>query len=700
MKILNTIFLLFIVIGCANKQQNIEIDRDRHREVPENIFVENNEEPLKLEGNNEEIESTIVGNSYQNKKQVELIPSFDENQIKDFKISANNIKKPTILVQGKDVKVNIESIPLNEFIDFIFSSVLKLNYSVDKEVKALKQPINLNMSEALSKQALFNVVEKILKKESVTLTKNNGTIFISLSSSQKIKDDLSNKYIFFGRKIPAHIEDDKKVIVFVPYYYSSPKNSFNVLKRLGAGNVHFAYLKGNIQILEGKARDVRQTLEMISVIDSLGIENKSPYLIELENIKVEKFKNELVNIFKSNAIPIATSINETGIVLTEIKELNGLLILTPKQSWLDRVLFWKNKLDVLSEVDTQNSQFYIYKVKYRKVDEFAKILSSVLNIEIPIRSNENNQSQENLKQSSNSVKIKSDLMTNTLMLNVTPAQYKKILPIIKKLDIRPLQVAVEVTLAEVTMKDNFSLGFEWGLLNNKARLGTPLKVNSGAYNLSLSGGGIVSNLLTTNLTSVINALAEKKKLNILSRPRLVILNNKVGTINIGQEIPVLGSETTSTGGQGSLVPVQNISYVSTGMTLNLTPTINSNGSLTMDVDITLSEASSNKDSGLSGIDSPLIVNRSLTTSAVMQSGNSIFLGGMISHNKSSSNNGVPGLKDIPLIGNLFKSQSEGNVKTELIILIKPKILKNNLESYEETQKFKIILKSLREIIEL
>lgn len=700
MKILNSFLILLILIGCTDKQQNLRVKMDENRTMLNDNSVEEYDNPMNVK-DFKKIEPTIGKRQTQKREQVEALPSFEESEKKDFKTSTSAIKKQNIVVKGKNVKVNIESIPLNKFIDFIFSSVLKLNYSVDKKVKVLKQPITLNMSEAVSKQSLFNVVEKILKKESVTLTKDNGTIFISLNSSQAIKNDLSNKYIFFGRKIPSHINDDEKVMIFVPYQYTNPKHAFKILRRLGTGyHVTFSYIKGNIQILDGKARDVRQTLEMISVIDSLGIEKKSPYLITLENIDVKKFKRELLTIFKSNAIPIATSINEVGIVLTEIKELNALLVLTPKKSWLDRVLFWKDKLDRPSEVDTEHRQLYSYKVKYRKADDLAAVLSDVLTgVDMEnsrIKNRENNQSNVTLKSESTSINIKSDLYTNTLMMNITPNQYKKILPTIKKLDTLPLEVMLEVTLAEVTMTNNFSLGFEWALLNNKAITGTSTQV-SGAHSLDFGGSGIVSTLFTKNLTSIINSFAEQKKLEILSQPRLVILNNKTGTINVGKQVPVVNSESTASdlGTSTNSSILRNIKYITTGMTVKLTPTINSNGSLSLDISVQLSEAQTNS---TSNIDSPLIVNRALTTSAVMQSGNSILLGGIISHNKSNGAGGVPLLKDLPLIGDVFKSRSDSHVKTELIIVIKPKILKNNLELSEETQKFKLLLKNLRKSI--
>jgi len=310
-------------------------------------------------------------------------------------------------------------------------------------------------------------------------------------------------------------------------------------------------------------------------------------------------------------------------------------------------------------------------------------------------SSDSNQSTSSGVGQRKSVNIKSDLYTNSIMMNMSALEYKKILPIIHQLDTLPLQVSVEVTLAEVTMTDSFSLGFEWALLNNKAITGTSTLV-SGAHTLAFGGAGISSSLFTENLTSAINAFAEEKQLDILSRPRLVILNNETGNINVGQQVPVVSSEASAPDLVSATPSIlRNITYITTGMTLGLTPTINSNGTLTLEISVELSEAQTNK---TSSIDSPLIVNRSLTTSAVMQSGNSILLGGIISHNKSTGEGGVPYLQNLPLIGNLFKSQSKSHVKTELIILIKPKILKNSQELHNETENFKKMLKILRYIM--
>jgi len=709
------IISIFILNGCLQHQDKIVVSPVLQKnKILEKVKVDdtsyNLDDPYKdsfyTEGNNDALEKVS--------KSFEEIPNFQENEFKSLKTAEKKTYRKNIIIKGKSVKVNVESIPLNEFINFVFSSVLKVNYTVDKNIKGLTQPITLNMAQPLPKQQLFDVVEKILKDESILLVKENGTIFIKKSNEQVIQNDLSDRYIVFGRKLSPNIADNKKVIMFVPYSYMNPKTSFKVLRKLGVTNVHFSYLENNIQILDGEASHIRQTLEMINIIDSPSMQKKTPYLIELENIEVQKFKERIESILMNNAIPLASTINDIGVVLNPIDELNALLVLSPKKSWLDMILFWKEKLDVLSEV-SDVPQLYMYSVKYRKADEFATILQNALpNImpqgttvtrEItPIKKVDNKLNETEIVNNSstqslgNQTTIKGDLHTNSLMMNLTSAQYRQILPIIKKLDKLPLQVLVEVTVAEVDITNKFNLGFEWTLLNNKAVSGTSTQLD-GAHTLALGGAaGMTSSLFKTNLTSVINAYAEDKVLDILSRPSLMILNNKTGSINVGQQIPVVSSEVSATdlntGATNTPSVLRNISYTNTGITVNLTPTINSNGTLTLDVSVVLSEASTNS---TSSIDSPLIINRQVTTSIVMHSDDSVLLGGLISHNQSNGNTGVPILKDLPVVGDIFKSQSKSHLKTELIILLHPKIIDNRATLQEETEKFKILLRNLKNL---
>jgi general secretion pathway protein D len=276
------------------------------------------------------------------------------------------------------------------------------------------------------------------------------------------------------------------------------------------------------------------------------------------------------------------------------------------------------------------------------------------------------------------------------MMQLLPSEYRELLPLIKKLDALPLQVLVEVTLAEVTLTDNFNLGFEHALRNNNAA--TTRSTQAVVYS-SLGGSGFAATYNSKNLDTVINSYAEDKLLSILSKPKIVILNNSSGSINVGTQIPIVTSEASSNDISTSTDPsiLRNISYRNTGVVISLSPTINSNGILTMNINLQLSEAQLND---TSSIDSPLIINRSLSTTLTLKDSQTVMLGGLISKNNSVTDSGVPYLREIPYIGSIFKSKSKKVVKTELIMLIKPFIIKTPTQMQQNTQKYKSILKLL------
>lgn len=370
------------------------------------------------------------------------------------------------------------------------------------------------------------------------------------------------------------------------------------------------------------------------------------------------------------------------------------------------ILYWKKKLDIQTDVK-EEPRLYIYHVKNRKAEELATAITKVLglskqssqknslNKKITTKKKVTTKKKETkatpssffVSSASSTPTVTADKDTNILMLKLTPKQYKILLPFIQELDKLPLQTLVEVTVAEVDMTDTFSLGFEYAITNQSKNLPKSL------LDITGSGSGLGVVFSGNYLDATVNAFAQKDLLNILSRPKILILNNATGNINVGTEVPIITSETSASDIDGGTTPTinRNVSYRNTGINLGVTPTINSNGVLTMNISINLSEAQLND---TSGIDSPLIVNRTLSTVAVVNSGDTILIGGLISTNDSKSKGGVPILKDIPYIGNIFANQSHKITKTELIMLIRPIIIKTSKEIDAETYKFKKLMQFL------
>lgn len=634
----------------------------------------------------------------------EEVPLFDKDESnKDIHTKAKNKKRQKIKVSGKDAKVSVEKIPVNEFIQLVFGNVLELNYTLSDEVSKMTNPITLNMPQAQSKQSLYDVVERLLLAQNITIEKDSGVLFFSKGNSTPV-DEETGSYISFGKSIGKNVLNEEKVTIFVPFEYINPRVAQDIVIRSEIKDVRFFYPKNFILGMTGPAANIRKALDIINVLDTSYMNSKTPYLLNLKNILADDFAKELTGIMEANAIAIAQNMNDLGIIIRPIPEINSVLVLTPNEKWLDMVLYWQKKLDVEQNfVDAP--RLYIYKVQSRKAQELAEVLSNMLN-----SLSRNSQQKENQKTPSKAAtqsnaktpkaqanktqtqrvasNIAFDLPTNTLLMWILPSEYESIKPIIRELDILPLQVLLEVTIAEVTLTDDMSLGFDYAM---KSRGIAAESQNA----LNISGTGIEYLYNSSKLNVAINAFAQNQVLDIISRPKMVVLNNETASMNVGTQIPVVKSETSAID-VGGITPSinRNITYTNTGVQVGITPVINSDGILTMNINLNLSEAQIN---GTSGIDSPLIVTRSLQTSVVMQSDQTILLGGLISKNKSTTDSGVPYLKDIPFIGNAFASQSEKKVKTELIMMIRPVIIHTPQEMHDGTQKYKSLLKNLKEL---
>ncbi len=694
--------LVLIASGCAHTdpQHTLQIE-------DATTITDNHTTPDKKVHDEAKGVGTHPTYRYSSPKSVyERVPQFGKPNSNALSLKAK--QPPTIELSDDKVKVSVDAIPLNEFVDLIFGQVLKLNYTVDESVKAMKTPLSLNMQQSLESTKLYAIVKKMLAMKGVKVQNQQGVLFLYKSKSKT--KTFQDVYIGYGRELPSNIDDDREVVLLVPYNYLNPKQAVNLVVQSGINTLHFYYYFKNIQAIKGKAGEVRKALQIISLIDRPFIKGKIPYLINFDNIDVSSFEEEMKKIYTLNGIKVTSSPSAGGIVMTPMKELNALYVITPKREWLDMLLYWKRKFDVIQESGGE-PRLYVYHVHNRKADELAKAIQGAIGLtkgtpkrsllkpnpiknpeeQIPIN-DKKELAEDGLHISTidYTPTITADLDTNMLMMKLKPEHYKLLLPFIKQLDQLPLQALVQLTIAEVTMTNTFSLGFEHAIRNKGLGI-------SDILNVAGSGSGLGIIFRGNKIDTTINAFAEKKRLNILSKPRMLVLNNSTGSINIGTQVPIVVSETSASDiNNGGNTPSinRNITYRTTGVNVGVTPTINSNGILKMSISVSLSEAQLND---TSGIDSPLIVNRQLNTVAVVKSGDAILLGGLISQNRSKSNSGVPLLRDIPWIGRLFATQSYKKTKTELIILIRPVILESPQAAHYETKRFKTILEYINTV---
>jgi general secretion pathway protein D len=284
--------------------------------------------------------------------------------------------------------------------------------------------------------------------------------------------------------------------------------------------------------------------------------------------------------------------------------------------------------------------------------------------------------------------ITSVLETNTLLILATQSEYNSILAAIERIDIEPLQVLIESQVLDVELNEELQFGVNWYLTNNANLIpdnigDTNSYLQSAAFGSgSAEAGGF--NFLTTLATPLSNglpfvqatiaALDEVTDVRSLASPSLLVRNNATATITVGTQVPVQSS-AISTGNNNVVSSAQ---YVSTGITLSVTPRINPGGLVYMDIQQDVSRPGA-RDPDISTSGNPPINNKTVTSQVAVQSGQTVFLGGMISEQDSAGRSGVPYLSRIPIIGPLFGSKSRAKSRSETLVMITPTVVENSYD---------------------
>ena len=296
------------------------------------------------------------------------------------------------------------------------------------------------------------------------------------------------------------------------------------------------------------------------------------------------------------------------------------------------------------------------------------------------------------------VKIIADESNNALIIVGNAQEYATIIKVLKQLDVLPLQVLIDATIVEVQLKNDLAYGIEWFLKHGVS--GQLMGGGNGsAGNTSIPGSLNLTNLASGVLTSgfsyavtnnasdvgaVLQAQAVKNNINVLSSPSLMVLNNQEATILVGDSVPVqTGTVTSAT--SGTPVVGSSNTYIDTGVNLAIKPRVNANGLVLMDIIQSVNQATTTT---TSTITSPTITKRQIQTNVAVQSGETIVLGGLIQETNTYNRNGIPLLHELPYIGSLFGGTTRNKDKTELVVLLTPRVMKSRQDALDVTDEFK------------
>jgi general secretion pathway protein D len=276
------------------------------------------------------------------------------------------------------------------------------------------------------------------------------------------------------------------------------------------------------------------------------------------------------------------------------------------------------------------------------------------------------------------MKVVADERNNALVVLATPRQYRMVQATLKRLDVTPLQVFIEATIAEVTLNDQLKYGLQWFFDFGKSSI-TLSQLASGLVNPLFPGFSYVFS--SSDAKVVLSALTSVTDVRVVSSPQLMVLDNEQARLQVGDQVPILSQSALTEGG----TTFNSVEYRDTGVILELIPHVNASGLVHLDI---VQQVSSVAETTTSGIDSPTIQQREIESSVAVQSGQTVVLGGLIRDRASNGHSGIPVLSDIPIIGNLFKTTSDTGDRTELLVLLTPRVVRNSQDARNLTEELR------------
>lgn len=478
-----------------------------------------------------------------------------------------------------------------------------------------------------------------------------------------------------------------------------------LIDNAGAGNV-VHYDPANIILITGRAAVVNRLAEIIKRVDQAG--DTEVEVIELKNASASEMVRIVDALNKSQDAKNTPANLQPKLVADE--RTNSILISgDPKVR--ERLKNLIEKLDV--EMATKGNNRVVY-LKYAKAEDLVDVLKGVSdNLQA-----EKNSGQKAAGSQRNDVVIAAHQGTNSLVLTAPPDIMIALQEVISQLDIRRAQVLIEALIVEMAEGDGINLGVQWGSLesgaviqygNSGAQIGqvmigleeakdttnTKAVYNSdgeflrnetttdkGDYSTlasALSGvNGAAMSLVMGDWTALISAVASNSNSNILSSPSITVMDNGEASFIVGEEVPVLTGSSASSNNDN---PFQTVERKEVGIKLKVVPQINEGDSVQLNIEQEVSNVL-----GANGAVDVRFAKRQLNTSVIVQDGQMLVLGGLIDERALESESKVPLLGDIPILGHLFKSTSTQVEKKNLMVFIKPTIIRDGMTADGITQR--------------
>lgn len=643
-----------------------------------------------------------------------------------------------------DVTFNFVNAEIRDVVDAILGQSLKVGYIIDPRVQGT---VTVRTARALTPQAAISVLEELLA--------SNGAVMQKAGEIYKITPiegaNAGSRTIYGAQRgyepgFGTHV---------IPLQHTSAASLRDVLEPfLPPGRVLRVDAARNLLIFAGTGTEAQDLEDLVTTFDVDWMRGMSYALYPLEFADSTKMAGELEQVFLQNdQTPLAGLIN-----FIPIERLNAILVISAQPGAIDHAQAWINRLDRGEE--GVGRRLYVYYVQNSRAEELADVLGQVFQVQTssgaagalggvapgltpvqlqadqgaaygsPFLRSQGGQStlaqdasdiagQETAPDAPDigaagdplrsptlnavsdiggspaapdtGVRIVADLRHNALVISATPTEFRMIQSALNKLDIVPLQVLLEATIAEVSLNDDLEYGLQWFFSSGDSTVSSlPPAVAP-----FIPGAGFTYLLESSNVRVRLNALTQITDVKVISSPDLFVLDNERARLQVGDQVPIAISSTVDVNdGDDSNTEANEIEYRDTGVILDIIPRVNASGLIVLDI---IQEVSDVVETTTSGIDSPTIQQRKIESTVAVHSGESVVLGGLIRDRDERGVTGIPIVSEIPILGNLFKKTESRIDRTELLVLITPRIVRDRVDARKVTEELRQRMRTLEEI---
>jgi general secretion pathway protein D len=627
---------------------------------------------------------------------------------------------PPEVPKGPGVVINFDNADIYEVIRVI-SEILKINYIIDPKVKGV---VNIHTAGQISAEEVFPIFQSILQLNGATAVKKDNLYeVVPLMDAKK----LSILPSVTGRpeKLPP---EERYMIQIVSLKYIPVAEVSKLIKPfLSDGADIIEHPPHNILIIGDIASNVKKTLDVINLFDIDIFTDLKVRIYPILNADVTEIAKEIERIFSSFEVSTKSG-RGVGITFTPITRINSLLVVSSIPNIFEKVEGWLRELDKTPAEGTKLGVF-VYYVQNAKAKDLADVLKQIFvatkekkeefkekvvtpeptprGVRPPTTTTPTSppSKEEAAAVPEGEINIVVDETNNALVIRAFQRDYKNILETVKKLDIYPKQVLIEVMVAEITLDDTTQFGVEWSkFLTSNPPNAQEIAMGSkrppaDPFSEALTAVGMRYSIvdLGGRVSAAVYAAATRGQLNVISSPHIIASNNKEAKIQIGTSQPILTNTytTTATGTPG--VVEGTIEYKDVGIILTVTPRVSDGGLVTLEITIEDSSVDTTSLGTLGNI--PVFKKKTAKTILSVLESQMIVIGGLIEDSKNVTKSGIPFLSRIPIIGALFGKHVYTTGKTELILLMIPHIITDHTQSNAVTREFREKVEGIKKELE-